>query len=43
MCFIKTEYSDGFFNVNYKNGFLPEINPLETLPNSVSTLAESSR
>ena len=32
MCFIKTEYSDGFFNVNYKNGFLPEINPLETLP-----------
>ena len=38
MSFIKSEYSDGFFNVNYKNGFLPEINPLETLPNLYQSL-----
>ena len=40
MSFIKSEYSDGFFNVNYKNGFLPEINPLETLPTLYQSLQQ---
>ena len=32
MNFIKSQYSDGFFNVNSINGFLPEKLPLEKLP-----------
>ena len=38
MSFIKSEYSDGFFNVNQKNGFLPEKTPLEILPDKYSKL-----
>ena len=38
MSFIKSEYSDGFFNVNGKNGFLPEQPPLEKLPLKYSNL-----
>jgi len=35
MGFIKQEYSDGFFNVGKKNGFLPKETPLETLPKKI--------
>ena len=40
MGFIKKEYSDGFFNVGKKNGFLPQQKPLETLPKRYSKLQE---
>ena len=40
MGFIKSEYSDGFFNVNYKNGFLPESVPLEFLPERYQPLQD---
>ena len=40
MVFIKSEYSDGFFNVNYKNGFLPESVPLEFLPERYQPLQD---
>ena len=38
MGFIKKNYSDGFFNVGNKNGFLPSIPPLEFLPDRYSIL-----
>ena len=40
MGFIKKNYSDGFFNVGDKNGFLPSKSPLEVLPNSYSILQD---
>ena len=40
MNFIKSQYSDGFFNVNSINGFLPEKLPLEKLPVKYSPLQE---
>ena len=40
MGFIKKEYSDGFFNVGKKNGFLPQQKPLEILPKRYSKLQE---
>ena len=40
MGFMKKEYSDGFFNVGKKNGFLPQQKPLETLPKRYSKLQE---
>ena len=35
---IKKMYSDGFFNVNEKNGFLPIKEPLRFLPDSYKSL-----
>ena len=40
MGFIKSQYNDGFFNVNSKNGFLPEFPPLEKLKDPYQKLQE---
>ena len=40
MGFIKSQYNDGFFNVNSKNGFLPEFPPIEKLNKPYQKLQE---
>lgn len=35
-----TKYNDGFFNINEENGFLPQYDPLPTLPQEFCKLQE---
>jgi indoleamine 2,3-dioxygenase len=38
--YFYNQYSDGFFHINSKNGFLPICDPLKTLPNKYYHLQE---